>query len=299
VDAQRRLRTRQTSAQQQLKQRCAQSFETHLFYFLFHFILQERAEADTWTDGAKSAKAKAEKEEKRKAELARKAENARLLAEEEAATHKKKAAPKAAPKKAASAQSKPAGPGAIAAAGEAVAPAVSAEPSSKSGGEAEEIESFAATGIDNALDLIDVVTAKMDKASVGNQAAATIERHPEVRALVIPELAVTSDIQALALRRDDSRCFLFLSILSYELFTSAPRPHSTLTWIGNCPISEQKYAAIFAFCWLCSYNLYVHSNQGYACSNIRCCALVCVVCEGGADFRPSIGFALQAIPKVA
>lgn len=42
----------------------------------------------------------------------------------------------------------------------------------------EEPESFAATGIDNALDLLEVVTAKMDKASVG-QRAAGIEQHPE------------------------------------------------------------------------------------------------------------------------
>jgi hypothetical protein len=45
--------------------------------------------------------------------------------------------------------------------------------------ESVEVESFAASGIDNALDLLEVVTAKMDKASVGQQAAA-IERHPEV-----------------------------------------------------------------------------------------------------------------------
>jgi hypothetical protein len=163
-----------------------------------------------------------------------------LLAEEEAATNKKKATPKAGSKKA----SKPAGPGATAAAGEADAPALStAEPSGKSGGEPEEIESFAATGIDNALDLIDVVTAKMDKASIGNQAAAAVDKHPEVRALIVPELAVASDIPTLALRRDGSRCFLFPSVLSYGSFYVAPRPHSTLTWIGNCLISEQKYAA--------------------------------------------------------
>jgi hypothetical protein len=41
------------------------------------------------------------------------------------------------------------------------------------------VESYAATGIDNAIDLLDVVTAKMDKASIGQQAAG-IEKHPEV-----------------------------------------------------------------------------------------------------------------------
>lgn len=105
-----------------------------------------------------------------------------MLAEEEAPSPPKKATPKAGSKKAASAKSKPAGPGAIAAGGApAVATALSTQGSSKNDGETEEIESFAATGIDNALDLIDVVTAKMDKASVGNQAAAIVEKHPEVR----------------------------------------------------------------------------------------------------------------------
>lgn len=104
-----------------------------------------------------------------------------MLAEEEAAVTPKKTPPKAGSKKSA----KPAGPGAIAAGGAPVVdPAVSAQSSSKNDGETEEIESFAATGIDNALDLIDVVTAKMDKASVGNQAAATVEKHPEVRSWV-------------------------------------------------------------------------------------------------------------------
>ena len=114
----------------------------------------------------KGGKAKlAEKEEKRKADLARKAEAARLLAEEEANIKAAKPKPAAAAKKG---KEKPAGPGAIAA-GKA--------PEYK---EEEEIESYAATGIDNALDLLDVVTAKADKASVGTQ-AANIERHPERR----------------------------------------------------------------------------------------------------------------------
>jgi len=138
---------------------------------------KERVEAGKWADGSKSSKSKEDKEEKRKAEIARKAENARLLEEEEAALRVKKAAPKTSPKKG---KSKPAGPGAIAAGGEVpdanVAPS-SAESPSK---EPQDVESFAATGIDNALDLLEVVTAKMDKASVGNQAAG-IEKHPERR----------------------------------------------------------------------------------------------------------------------
>lgn len=135
---------------------------------------KERKEASKWQDGAKSSKSKDDKEEKRRAELARKAENARLLAEEEAsAPSKAKPAPKAGAKKGAAAPKnvKPAGPGAIAAGGGITANDDKAK---------EEPETFSATGLDNALDLLDVVTAKMDKASVG-QRAADIERHPERR----------------------------------------------------------------------------------------------------------------------
>ena len=143
-------------------------------------ILKERAEADKWADGSKSNKSKEEKEEKRKAELARKAANALLLAEEEAAHSAKKAAPKSNAKKGSGAKSKPAGPGAIAAGGASELSDPTLADAGKSGDAPQEVESFAATGIDNALDLLEVVTAKMDKASVGNQAAG-IEKHPEVR----------------------------------------------------------------------------------------------------------------------
>ena len=98
------------------------------------------------------------------------------MAEEEAsAPSKAKPAPKAGAKKGAAAPKnvKPAGPGAIAAGGGITANDDKAK---------EEPETFAATGLDNALDLLDVVTAKMDKASVG-QRAADIERHPEVRSI--------------------------------------------------------------------------------------------------------------------
>jgi hypothetical protein len=138
-------------------------------------------------EGAKPNKNKEDKEEKRKAELARKAENARLLAEEEASVQKKKSGPKAGGKKATKAENKPAGPGALAA-GDGLAASTgteSAEMSNKGDGEPpQEVESFSATGLDNALDLLAIVNAKTDKASVGNQAAG-IERHPEVRGIFI------------------------------------------------------------------------------------------------------------------
>ncbi|KAF7294608.1 hypothetical protein MIND_00997400 [Mycena indigotica] len=139
---------------------------------------KERKEAAAWADGTKGKGAKEDKEAKRQADLARKAENARLLAEEEkSGPAKVKAAPKAGAAKKAQ-QPKPAGPGAIAAGGGLG----DAAPIDK--GETREdeelVESFAATGIDNALDLLEVVNAKTDKASVGQQAAG-IERHPERR----------------------------------------------------------------------------------------------------------------------
>ncbi|KAG6820048.1 hypothetical protein H0H93_006063 [Arthromyces matolae] len=136
---------------------------------------KEKKEAEKWSEGSKADKAsKLDKEEKRKADLARKAENARLLAEEEAsAPAKVKAAPKAGSGKS-KPVSKPAGPGAIAAGGGL---GLGSEPAKDAFAD-KEIESFAATGIDNALDLLEVVNAKMDKASIGQQAAG-IERHPE------------------------------------------------------------------------------------------------------------------------
>ena len=70
--------------------------------------------------------------------------------------------------------SKPAGPGAMSAGGGLDS---SDEPSKND--VPKEVESFSATGIDNALDLLEVVTAKVDKASVGAQ-ASKIEQHPEV-----------------------------------------------------------------------------------------------------------------------
>lgn len=68
--------------------------------------------------------------------------------------------------------------------------------------EPQEVESFSATGIDNALDLLEVVNAKTDKASVGQQAAG-IERHPEVSVDVdiYAQLAETCPCPSLSQRR--------------------------------------------------------------------------------------------------
>ena len=167
--------------------------------------IQERKEATKWSQGAKTENPRVAEEKARKeAVAARKAEAARLLAEEEAAMGSgggKSKAPKAGPSKKTAAAPKPAGPGALAAGGGLGANAASGSGSGSGSNTLDEsgsgkgkgpaaapasanveelVESFQATGIDNALDLLDVVTAKTDKASMGT-AAAGIERHPERR----------------------------------------------------------------------------------------------------------------------
>ncbi|KZO92400.1 DUF1014-domain-containing protein [Calocera viscosa TUFC12733] len=134
---------------------------------------QGKKEAADWDVGAKSNKAKEDKEAKKAAELARKAEKARLLAEEEAALPSKpKAAPKAGAKKA------PAGPGSLTAGGLKL-PDISSKKDKAP--EVDEVaETFAATGIDDALDLLTAINAKNDKASQG-AAASQLEKHPERR----------------------------------------------------------------------------------------------------------------------
>lgn len=132
-------------------------------------LFEEQQESTKWADGSKGKTAKDDKADKRAVELAKKAEKARLLEEEEAsAPAKVKAAPKAGTKK--KVIEKPAGPGAIAAAG-----------NGKGKAKEDEVESFSATGIDDAIDLMEVVNTKMDKASLGSQAAKSVDAHPERR----------------------------------------------------------------------------------------------------------------------
>lgn len=159
-------------------------------------------EEEKWSQGSKSTKSKEDKEARRLAELARKAENARMLEEEEKSAPKvAKAAPKAGGKKKKE-DVKPAGPGALAAGGlkglsippmsfmdiadrwniTTDAPKSPTSPTDKSANDDVEkvTESFSATGLDDAIDLMELVNAKSDKAAVGT-AASGLERHPERR----------------------------------------------------------------------------------------------------------------------
>ncbi|KAH7928140.1 DUF1014-domain-containing protein [Leucogyrophana mollusca] len=200
---------------------------------------KERKEAEKWQDGGKSSKSsKEDKEEKRKAELARKAENARLLAEEEAsAPAKPKAAPKAVKKN--TKDAKPAGPGAIAAGGGLD----KGEDGSKKDEEApKEIESYAATGIDNAIDLLEVVTAKMDKASVGQQAAG-IERHPERRFKGAFEAYKERELPNLKVEHPGLRLQQYQDLLFKQFQKSPENPFNQVT-ISYDATKDEKVQAL-------------------------------------------------------
>lgn len=173
---------------------------------------KERKEAEKWEPGAKKDKG-VDKEAKRQEQLARKAEAARLLAEEEAGiSSKKTSSNKASSKKK---DKKPAGPGALSAGGgpDSVA-------SNEVNDEPEVVESYSATGIDNALDLLEVVNAKTDKASVGQQAAG-IERHPERRFKGAFEAYKERELPILREERPGMRLQQYDEIL-YKKFQKAP-----------------------------------------------------------------------------
>lgn len=194
---------------------------------------KERREAEKWSDGAKNKNA--DKEEKRKAELARKAENARLLAEEEASAPKVKAAPKAGAKKAAAKTApKPAGPGAIAAGG--------GIGSSTAEIAKEEPESYSATGLDNALDLLETVTAKMDKASIG-QRAAGIEQHPERRFKAAFEAYKERELPKLKVERPGLRLQQYQEVL-FKQFQKSPENPFNQTTVSYDASKDEKVEAL-------------------------------------------------------
>jgi len=195
--------------------------------------VKKREEDEAWKDkDVKGGKSKQEdKEEKRKADLARKAENARLLAEEEATATTK---PKPAPKKKGTKDVKPAGPGAIAAGG-----GLSPEPTNPAHAE---VESYAATGIDNALDLLEVVTAKMDKASVG-QKAAQIERHPERRFKPAFEAYLERELPNIKKEQPGLRLQQYRDLLHKQFQKSPENPFNQMT-VAYDANKEEKLEAL-------------------------------------------------------
>jgi len=197
---------------------------------------KERKEAEAWKDTAKTSKSKQEeKEEKRKADLARKAENARILAEEEASSSVKKAVSK--PAKKGTKEYKPAGPGAIAAGGPDENPEAPVEQSVE-----QPVDSFAATGIDNALDILEVVTAKMDKASVGQQAAG-IERHPERRFKAAFEAYQERELPNIKKEHPGLRLQQYKDLL-YKQFQKSPENPFNQTIVAHDASKEEKLEAL-------------------------------------------------------
>ena len=191
---------------------------------------KESKESEEWSKGAKESKT--DKEDRRKAELERKAENARMLAAEEAsAPAKVKAAPKAG-NKSKPAPPKPAGPGAIAAGGGL---------GEKHEGE---IESYSATGIDNALDLLEVVTAKMDKASVGQQAAG-LEKHPERRFKAAYEAYEQRELPNARADHPGLRLQQYKELL-FKQFQKAPENPFNQTTISYDATKEERVDALTA-----------------------------------------------------
>ncbi|GAB1517082.1 cell division control protein 73 [Rhizoctonia solani] len=196
---------------------------------------KEKKEAEEWSKGAKSSKAADDKAAKKAAEAARKAENARLLAEEETGmAAAKKAAPKAGSKgKAKPPPPKPAGPGALAAGGGlASVPADPVETTKPEINEPELVQSFAATGIDDALELLEVVNAKSDKASVGQQAAG-IEKHPERRFKAAFEAYQERELPRL--KEED---------LMYKMFQKSPDNPFNQTLVSYDATKEDKVEAL-------------------------------------------------------
>lgn len=204
---------------------------------------RERQEAKKWEEGArvdKSADARAKQE----AAAARKAEAARLLAEEEASigSSSKAKAPKAAkPVK----KTVP-------------APSMSstAETSGKGKGKADEpqpapatsssvydmVESFSASNLDDALDLLEVVNAKTDKDSVGNMASG-LEKHPERRFKSAFEAYMERELPELKKDRPGLRLQQYKELL-FKSFQKSPDNPFNQTTVSYDATKEEKIEAL-------------------------------------------------------
>ncbi|GJN91336.1 hypothetical protein Rhopal_004357-T1 [Rhodotorula paludigena] len=184
----------------------------------------EAREADKWSQGAKGKGAKESKAEAAEAARAKKAERDRLLAEEEASQPSKpKAAPKAGAKKA--------------------PPKAPAIPSFDAG-VSELPSSFSASGIDDALDMLTLVNAKTDKASVGSQ-AAKIETHPERRFKAAFEAYKEEQLPILRKEHPGLRLQQYHDRL-YDNFKKSPLNPFNQAHIAHNSTKEDKVAALQA-----------------------------------------------------
>lgn len=202
---------------------------------------REQQEASKWQEGSKVDKA-AEQRAKQEAAAARKAEAARILAEEEAqASVVKPKVPKGAkPKKPAAAEGTSGGKGKGKATEEEEPPAAAA---SGSGGNIDGIvESFSASNLDDALDMLEVVTAKTDKASVGNMASG-LEKHPERRFKASFEAYCERELPELKKDRPGMRLQQYKDLLFKQFQKSDENPFNQTT-VSYDATKEEKVEAL-------------------------------------------------------
>ncbi|KAI0034980.1 hypothetical protein K488DRAFT_44257, partial [Vararia minispora EC-137] len=101
---------------------------------------------------------------------------------------------------------------------------------------------YAATGIDNALDLLEVVTAKMDKASVGTQAAG-IERHPERRFKAAFEAYQERELPNIKVEHPGLRLNQYKELL-YKQFQKSPENPFNQVTVTYDATKEEKIEAL-------------------------------------------------------
>jgi hypothetical protein len=113
-------------------------------------------------------------------------------------------------------------------------------------------------------------------------------------------VVVASDIPTHALPQRRFKVLPFSPVLSLRFNFFASRPHSTLTWIGNSLISEQRYVAHHRFLLTPLLQSLFSQQPGLRLQQYKVLRIILRSLRSpGTDFRLSIGFALQAIPKVA
>ncbi|SCV70045.1 BQ2448_1439 [Microbotryum intermedium] len=187
------------------------------------------AEEAEWSKGAKGKGRGEDKAAAAAAAKARKEEAARLLVEEEASIKSAKpAAPKAGAKKASSSST----------------PKTSAKIPSFSDG-VEEPTSFSASGIDDALDMLNLVNERTDKAYVGAQANAKVDSHPERRYKAAFEVYKANELPQMKKDYPGLRLQQYNERL-YDAFKKHPdNPFNQLT-VSYDATKEDKVAALKA-----------------------------------------------------
>ncbi|KDQ18680.1 hypothetical protein BOTBODRAFT_103986 [Botryobasidium botryosum FD-172 SS1] len=103
-------------------------------------------------------------------------------------------------------------------------------------------ESFSATGIDDALELLSIVGAKTDKASVG-QAAAGIEQHPERRYKAAFEAYQERELPKLKVEHPGLRLNQYKELLHKKFLKSPDNPFNQTT-VSYDASKQEKVAAL-------------------------------------------------------